>query len=97
MDDLEANQKVLDVIKQTIESTVSTTVNGKIDKVSSSLNELKTDFKAHVDIVQPIIQQFNDKKGFWNTISSVKNNIGMIVGLIVGIVAIVNLLLIISK
>jgi hypothetical protein len=71
-------------ILREIKETVKVTVNGKIDKIQYSLDELKTDFKTHADIVQPIIEQFNDRKGFWNIMSSSSKNVGMVAALIVG-------------
>lgn len=72
-------------IDTAVEKAVNKYVNGKLDNLKTSMDGLKKDFKDHVDIVQPIIQQFNDRRGFWNTLSTSGKNIAIISGGIVGL------------
>ncbi len=75
-----------------ISKGIETYVNGNIRKVLSEVKDLRDDlstFKAehkkHVDVVQPIIEQFNDRKGFIKTVKSGSAIVGAFAGIIIGV------------
>lgn len=45
------------------------------------LNKLSDDFKLHVDIVQPIIEDFRDRRGLWNILRKLRENWLIVAGL----------------
>lgn len=75
----------LEQLNSAVQKAVKETVNGKIDRLSTDVKSLRGELKAHVDIVQPIIEQFNDRRGFWNTLSTSSKNVALVGALIAGI------------
>lgn len=74
-------------IDRGIEKYVNGHIRGlatQVGTIGEELGDLKTDFKKHVDIVQPIIQQFNDQKGFMKTIKRYSGIIGSFAGILIG-------------
>lgn len=75
---------MLMAVEKKIEAIVPKVVNGKIDKLTNTVDEMRKDLKEHVDVVQPIIESFNDKKGFWKTITAGGMKTGAVVGILAG-------------
>ena len=80
-----------------VRDEMKVTVNGKIDNLTQQVKDMDDRFKEHCEIVEPIIRQFEDRKGFWNTLSVSGKNIGLISGAIIGIGIIITALMKISK
>lgn len=77
-------------------------VNGQLNKISAeqikqgerqqnqgvTLDKLGIDFKAHIDVVQPIIENFEENQGFAKTLKRWAINLAIAAGMIgsVGII-----------
>lgn len=62
-----------------------------------ALAELRRDFKSHVDVVQPIIENFQNNAGFSKTVKKFATNIAVGAGLIAGVGVILNYVLSVYK
>lgn len=91
-------------LMQGVQDVVIKTVNGKIDAIKAQMLEdtkIREKMAKQLDTLSeksnPLINQFEERKGFRKTISSYSKNVGLVAGLIAGSLYIVDKIINISK
>ena len=84
-DELESRQAYRMEMLNTVENIVKVTVNGKIDSANKKLDML-------IERSEPVLTQYEERKGFWTTISNSSKAIGLVAALLAGSVYILKLL-----
>ena len=85
-----------DIINE-VKDAVNITVNGKIDKILVIVNNQDAKIDTLIGRSTPMIKQYEDRMGFWNTISVSSKNLGWIVAIIASIVVLFQYVKILSN
>ena len=84
-EEVESRQTYRMEMLNTVENIVKVTVNGKIDSANKKLDML-------IERSEPVLTQYEERKGFWTTISNSSKAIGLVAALLAGSVYILKLL-----
>ena len=66
-----------------VKNEVKVVVNGKIDTLNETVTRFTSMFVEHLDVISPIIKQFNERQGFWKTVINASKYLGVISGIII--------------
>lgn len=84
-EELESRQAYRMEMLNTVENIVKVTVNGKIDAANKKLDML-------IERSEPVLTQYEERKGFWATMSNYSKSVGLVAALVASSIYILKLL-----